>query len=116
MRSKNLFPLFINRSSAVDFPAMSNHLHQGVERRLSIPFELLSIRNVPTMLLELGAQIHSLQLFGRSKGCLSSGVKVRRNVPPPTPYSLEVVRRQLVVEILLQSEIDKLAKCRDYHA
>jgi hypothetical protein len=40
-------------------------------------------------------------------------VKVRRNIPPPKPHSLEVLPGQLVVEILLQSEKDKLAKCHD---
>jgi hypothetical protein len=54
------------------------------------------------MLRELGTQIHGLQLFNRANGCLSPRVKVRRNVPPPKPHSLEVLPGQLVVEILLQ--------------
>lgn len=65
------------------------------------------------MLRELGAQVHSLQLFNRASGCLSPRVKIRRNVPPPKPHGLEVLPRQLVVEILLRSEKDKLAKCHD---
>lgn len=68
------------------------------------------------MLVELSAQIHGLQLFDRANGCLGPRVKVRRNVPSPEPHSLEVLPRQLVVEILLQSGVDKLAKCHDYYA
>lgn len=42
------------------------------------------------MLLELGAQVHCLQLFGGSKGCLSSGAKARRNILPRKADGLEV--------------------------
>lgn len=68
------------------------------------------------MLLELGAQVHSLQLFDRVNVCLSSGVKARRSVSPPEPHGLKVIPGQLVVEILLQSEYYKSAKCHDYDA
>jgi hypothetical protein len=56
------------------------------------------------MLFELAAQIRCLQLFGGSKGCISSRVEVQRNILPRKPHGLEVFLGQLVVEILLQGE------------
>ena len=63
------------------------------------------------MLLELGAQVHGLQLLGRVNDCLSSRVKARRNVLSGESHRLEVLLRQLVIEILLQRELHKLARC-----
>lgn len=114
MQSKKPFLLFLNPSSAEYLPIMSNHLRQGLQRRHSNPLELLAMRVVKIMLLELSAQIHCLQLLDGGQGCLSFRTKVRRNVLPGESHSLEVCLCQLVVEVLLWREGHKSAMCHTY--
>lgn len=80
-----------------------------------IPSKCAGLQAITNMFLELGAQIHRLQLLGGIKWCLSSRAKAWRNVFPRESHRLEVCLRQLVVEILLQDECYKSAKCHDRH-
>jgi hypothetical protein len=93
---------------------MSNFLRQGVNCRHSTPPEPLAARFVMGMRFELGAQVHCLHLFGRIKRCLGSRVKARRNILTRESHRLEVLLRQLVVEVLLKIALRKLAKRREY--
>lgn len=79
---------------------MRNHLRQAGDHDKTCS-DALFLRVILIMPLELGAQIHCLQLCGGIKWCLSSRVKARRNVLTREPHSLEVLLRQLMVEILL---------------
>lgn len=100
MQSKKPFLLFLKRSSAEDLPIMSSHLRPAGDHDKTCS-DVLFLRVILIMPLELGAQIHCLQLFGGIKGCLSSRVKARRNVLTRESHSLEVLLRQLMVKILL---------------
>jgi hypothetical protein len=57
------------------------------------------------LLPELDAQIHCLQLLSGIKRGLSPRMKARRHVLTRKTHSLEVLLRQLMVEILLQSKV-----------
>lgn len=76
--------------------------------------QALVLRVVLAMPLKLGAQIHCLQPFGRIKGGLGSRVEARRNVLARKSHGLEVLLRQLMVEILLQIELHESAKGHNY--
>lgn len=100
MQSKKPSLLFLNRSNPENLTIMSSRLRQAGDHD-KICSDALFLRVILIMPLELGAQIHCVRLCGGIKGRLSSRVKARRNVLTREPHSLEVLLRQLMVEILL---------------
>ena len=100
MQSKKPFLLFLNRSDPENLSIMSSRLGQAGDHYKTCS-DAHFLRVILIITLELGAQIHCVRLCGGIKGCLSSRVKARPNVLTREPHSLEVLLRQLMVEILL---------------
>ena len=100
MQSKTPFLLFLNRSDPENLSIMSSRLGQAGDHYKTCS-DAHFLRVILIMPLELGAQIHCLQLLARIKGCISFRVNTRRDVLTREPHSLEVLLRQLMVEILL---------------